>query len=175
MTSDDGFRKYIEAGAVLGQVTRARAEEIVKELVNAGDLQREQAQQWVDDLLDRSRKTSEELVRLVRTEITNQLSAFGIDPEDLARHLSDTIRHSADVGRSATKKATRSVSGRAGETTKKAKKTAPGKKAGAKKAGAKKAAAKKTSTNKASAKKAPAKKASAKKAARKSTASSRRD
>jgi len=31
MANNDGFRRYLEAGAVLGAVTRARAEEIVQD------------------------------------------------------------------------------------------------------------------------------------------------
>ena len=102
MASNDGFRKYVEAGAALGQITRARAEEIVRELVGAGQLQGTQAQEWVDDLVERSRKASEDLLALVRTEIASQLTALGIDPEDLAKQAADLLRHSADVGRRAT-------------------------------------------------------------------------
>ena len=52
--------------ALLGQVTRARAEEIVRELANAGDIQRDQAQEWVDNLIERRRKTSEQILDLAR-------------------------------------------------------------------------------------------------------------
>jgi len=72
MANNDGFRRYLEAGAVLGAVTRARAEEIVQDLVAGGDVQREQAQQWIDDLVERSRQASEDLLDLVRTEVNEQ-------------------------------------------------------------------------------------------------------
>ena len=45
MAGNERIRKYLDAGNVLGQVTRGRAEEIVRELVNAGDIQRGQAQE----------------------------------------------------------------------------------------------------------------------------------
>ena len=158
MASNDGFRKYVEAGAALGQITRARAEEIVRELVGAGQLQGTQAQEWVDDLVERSRKASEDLLALVRTEVASQLTALGIDPEDLAKQAADLLRHSADVGRRAThtaaaqasaaaraaKKSRPSSAAKAATGTKKAttaKKATTSKKAGT---GTKKAAAKKS-------------------------------
>lgn len=109
--SNDGLKRYLEAGAVLGHVTRARAEEIVRELVSAGDVQREQAQRWVDELVERSRRASEELLELVRSEVTNQLGAMGLDPEELARQAADLLRHSAEVGRAATSAAADRLSG----------------------------------------------------------------
>ncbi|HEY1828450.1 MAG TPA: hypothetical protein VGF87_10535, partial [Acidimicrobiales bacterium] len=66
MPSNERIKKYLEASSVLGQVTRARAEEIVRELVSAGDIQREQAQEWVDNLVDRSRKTTDQIIDTVR-------------------------------------------------------------------------------------------------------------
>ena len=45
MASNERIKKYLDAGTVLGQVTRARAEEIVRELASAGDIQREQTQE----------------------------------------------------------------------------------------------------------------------------------
>ena len=62
MASNERIRKYLDAGTVLGQVSRGRAEEIVRELVNAGDIQRSQAQEWVDNLVERSRKSSEQVL-----------------------------------------------------------------------------------------------------------------
>jgi polyhydroxyalkanoate synthesis regulator phasin len=168
MATGDGFRKYVEAGAVLGQVTRARAEEIVRELVAAGEVQRNQAQRWVDDLVERSRKASELLTETVRSEVKNQLSAVGLKSvDDLAQQVAEILRRSAAAGRNATT----SAAGRAANTASKARKAATSvtKKASAsrKKAPAKKkAAAKKAPAKKAAAKRAPAKKA-AKKTAKK--------
>ena len=56
-----------------GRSAAARAEEIVRELVNAGDIQRSQAQEWVDNLVERSRKSSEQILELVRHEVASQL------------------------------------------------------------------------------------------------------
>src|ERR1700722_17931162 len=103
MAANERIKKYLEAGTVFGQVTRARAEEIVKELVSGGDIQRGQAQEWVDNLVDRSRKTSEQLLELVRHEVATQLNKIDAPSLDaIANQVADIIKRSADVGRSAT-------------------------------------------------------------------------
>ena len=103
MAPNERIKKYLEAGTVLGQVTRARAEEIVKELASAGDIQREQTQEWVDNLVERSRKTSEQILDLIRHEVSTQLSKIDATAlETLAGQVSDLLKRSAAAGRSAT-------------------------------------------------------------------------
>ena len=107
MASNERIRKYLDAGTVLGQVSRGRAEEIVRELVNAGDIQRSQAQEWVDNLVERSRKSSEQILELVRHEVANQLER--IDPkslESLANQVAQVLKKSAKAGHNATKDVT---------------------------------------------------------------------
>lgn len=157
MAANEGYRRYIEAAAVLGQITRARAEEIVREMMSGSEVPRSQAQEWVDDLIERSRKATEGLLEMVRSEVANQMQAVGLDPDDLARQAADILRRSADAGRRAMKDASAAASGAAKGTKKK--KAEKGKAAG-KKAAAK--AAKKAPSGK----KAPAAtKAAGKKAA----------
>src|ERR1022692_614009 len=114
MATNERIKKYLEAGTVLGQVTRARAEEIVKELVSGGDIQRGQAQEWVDNLVDRSRKTSEQVLELVRHEVSAQLSRIDSSVvESLANQVADILKRSAEAGRSATAGATTQATARA--------------------------------------------------------------
>jgi polyhydroxyalkanoate synthesis regulator phasin len=127
MASNERIRKYLDAGTVLGQVSRGRAEEIVRELVNAGDIQRSQAQEWVDNLVERSRRSSEQILELVRHEVAHQLDR--IDPkslESLANQVADILKKSAEAGRSATKGATTHAGKTAKDATHKAGKTAKG-------------------------------------------------
>ena len=140
MAQLDALRKYLEAGMAFTQTTRARAEEIVGNLVRAGELQTEQTQQQVQDLVDRSRENTERLVSVVRTEVIGQLGSLGLATK--AERKLDTAVRASKPGA--------------------AKKTA--KKATAKKATAKKATAKKATAKKATGKKSPAKKAAASKA-----------
>ncbi|HVA43771.1 MAG TPA: hypothetical protein VNF50_09820 [Acidimicrobiales bacterium] len=139
MAQSETFRRYLDTGLAIGQITRARAEEVVKDLVKAGEVQREQTQQWIDGLVDRSRKNTELLMALVAAEVRKQLEASP---------LTSRRGRTASSSRPAAAKKT------------------PAKKTPAKKAPAKKAPAKKTSPAKgasakktSAARKAPAKKA----------------
>jgi polyhydroxyalkanoate synthesis regulator phasin len=177
MSSNERIKKYLEAGTVLGQVTRARAEEIVKELASAGDIQREQTQEWVDNLVERSRKTSEQILDLIRHEVSAQLSKIDATAlETLAGQVSDLLKRSAAAGRSATADAAAHAAKGAQAAREAAEKVTPsGAKKKAKKAEAKKSAAKTATAKKAPAKKAPAKKAAtAKKAPAKKAATARK-
>jgi polyhydroxyalkanoate synthesis regulator phasin len=157
MANNDPFRRYIDAGAAFTQLTKARVEELVQELIKSGEVQRGEAQSKVDDVLERSRKSTEALLSLVHAEVSHQLSSLGIGSlEDLARQVASVM------GRGTSK----TPATKTGSQAKKAgAKKAAAKKSGAKKAAAKKAPAKKSAAKKAAAKKAPAKKAAAKKAA----------
>ncbi len=148
MATNDSLQRYIDAGIAFTQMTRKKAEELVTELVQSGDLQRGDAKARVDELLERSRQGTEVIVTTVRTEVTRQLGAVGIaNLEDLAQQVA------ALLGRSGSDAATKTT---AKKTT--AKKTTA-KKTAAKKTTAKTATAKKTAAKKTAAKKAPAAKA----------------
>ncbi len=113
MASNERIRKYLDAGNVLGRVQRGKAEEIVRELVNAGDIRRDQAQEWVDAMVDRSRNSSEQLLEMVRREVAAQLKKIDTPSlEHIADQVAEIMKRSAETGRSATK----SVSTRAEKT-----------------------------------------------------------
>jgi hypothetical protein len=95
-------------------------------LVNAGDIQRGQAQEWVDNLVERSRKTSDQVLELVRHEVATQLNRMdGKSLEALASQVADILKKSAEAGRSATKdvttQATKAAKGVSTQATKTAK------------------------------------------------------
>ena len=172
MANNDPFRRYIDAGAALTQLTRARAEELVQELVKNGEVQRKEAQAKVDDLIERSRKSTEAVLSLVHAEVSNQLSSLGIGSlDDLARQVASLLGRGTSA-RPAKKAGTKAAPARKAAAKKAAGKKAAGKKSAAKKAAAKKSPAKKSPAKKAAAKKSAAKKAPAKKAAAQKTAAS---
>jgi polyhydroxyalkanoate synthesis regulator phasin len=110
MASNERIRKYLDAGSVLGQVTRGRAEEIVRELVNAGEIPRSQAQEWVDTMVERSKKTSENLLETVRREVHAQLSKIdAASIEEIANQVAVVLKKSAEAGRNATAGATQAA------------------------------------------------------------------
>jgi polyhydroxyalkanoate synthesis regulator phasin len=149
MANKDVFERYLEAGIAFTNVTRARAEELVQELVQSGEFQRSDARAKVDELIEWTKRGREALVTQVRREVSRQLDALGVtNLEDLAQQVAALLARTAEAGRA----------------------TATGKKAAAKKAPAKKAAARKTPAKKAAVKKAAVKKAPAKKAPAKKAA-----
>jgi polyhydroxyalkanoate synthesis regulator phasin len=84
--NDNAWKRYVDTGAAFVQLTRDRAESIVKDLVKAGEVQQERASKAVDELMTRSRKNSEELQKVVRAAVQEQLGALGIATKaDIAR------------------------------------------------------------------------------------------
>lgn len=105
MTQIDGLRRYIDAATTLTQITRGRAEELVRELVASGEVERTHAQEWIDDLMKHSREASEQLMTRVSSEVEKQLADLGIkkvDVEDIAEKVAGIIGFAATVGRNVT-------------------------------------------------------------------------
>jgi polyhydroxyalkanoate synthesis regulator phasin len=144
MAQNDLFQRYLDAGMQFTQMTRARAEAIVRDLVKAGEVQAEQTQALVAEVLERSRKNTERLVEQIQKEVRKQLSVAEFVTKDTVSRLQSQIddlraQLPGSMG-----------GGKAKGPAKKAAKKAPAKK----KAAAKKAAAKKAPAKKAAAKKA---------------------
>ena len=78
MPLSEPWKRYLEAGLELTQVTRARADKIVRDLVKAGELQAQEAGERVEELLERSRRTSESIAERVRDEVQQQLQNLGL-------------------------------------------------------------------------------------------------
>ena len=138
MAQNDLLKRYLDAGVEFTSLTQTRAEALVKNLVEAGEVQADQARLAVTDLLARSRKNREHLIATIRAEVKAQIASLGLASK------ADIDRFEARI-----------MSLLGGK--------APAKKAAAKKTPAKKAAAKKTAANKTTTKKAAGKKAPARK------------
>lgn len=137
MAENDRLKRYLDAGLAFTQMTQKRAEAIARDLVKAGEVQRDQAQALVEDLLERSRENTERLLDSVRKEVRDQLKGRRLATQaDIAR-LEDRINRLAGAGT--------------------AKSSAGSRKGAAKKRSAKKRSAKKRSAKKPSAKKRSAK------------------
>jgi len=178
MAENDLLTRLLDAGMTFTALTQARAEELIRDLVRAGAVQAEQAQESVDELLARSRRNSERVLEAVRSEIDDQLGKLDLatraDIERLVHRFADVAatlvaQVAPDRARGSSTTASSRASQPAAVTSST---TASAKKAAAKKTTAKKSAAKKTTAKKTTAKKTTtAKKAAAKKApAKKSTA-----
>lgn len=79
----------ITSGVV--ELTRNRAEAIVRDLIKSGDLSGGQATQTVKDLMERSKQNRDEILNLIRSEIRNQTESIGLaskrDIERLERRV----------------------------------------------------------------------------------------
>jgi polyhydroxyalkanoate synthesis regulator phasin len=165
MAKGDLFKRSLEAGTSFLDMTRERAEALVKEWVDAGDLGKARAQKAVEQVLDRSRKASDELRAMVRKEIGIQLAALGVATRDDIARLEGKI--AAATGSAAPGVADAPASPRTGASTAAAASTAktggrakkPGAPAPAKKVTAKKVTTKKVTTKKAASAGGPARKA----------------
>jgi polyhydroxyalkanoate synthesis regulator phasin len=139
MAQSDLLKRYLDAGVAFTQMTQQKAEEVVRDLVRAGEVQTEDARKRVEELVDRSKQNSEGVIALVRAEVQNQVAKLGLVPKS---ELDAVRKELAQV--------------KAQQPQKTAAKKAP-----AKKAVAKKTVAKKAPATKAVAKKAPAAKKTA--------------
>src|SRR5205085_4279820 len=72
------LKRSLEAGTSFIDMSRERAEVMVKELVDAGVVRKGQAEKAIDLVVERSRKRTEALGGLIRREVADQLSAFGV-------------------------------------------------------------------------------------------------
>lgn len=92
----------MDAGLAFTQMTRSRARAIVQDMVRAGELQRDQTQEWVDDLLERSRKNTEQMLELVRKEVREQLASMGLATKDDIARLESRLGGSSGTAKAAT-------------------------------------------------------------------------
>lgn len=100
------WRQYLEAGMQAGEMTRAQAQRIVRQLVKEGQLAEERARSYVDELVTRSRKRTEDLRKVVRREIQGQLSALGLATKDDLAKLERKLSKARSRPRTTTRKTT---------------------------------------------------------------------
>jgi polyhydroxyalkanoate synthesis regulator phasin len=126
MAQGPDWKQLIEAGMQFTEMRRSQAKRVAQELVSQGQIARDQLAATVDELVEMSRRRTEELTQVVRQEVQRQLGALGLaTKEDLER----------------VERRVAGVTGTASGASK-----APAKKAAAKKAPAKKAAGASTAT-----------------------------
>src|SRR3712207_6874036 len=85
------LKQYLDAGIQFTQMTRERAESIVKDLVDAGEVRRKQANKLVDDLVDRSRSNLDQMLDTVRSEVQDQVALLNVVSKDAFSRLEDQV------------------------------------------------------------------------------------
>jgi polyhydroxyalkanoate synthesis regulator phasin len=105
------WQRVLEAGMQFTEMRRSQARAVANDLAAQGHLAREQVATAVDDILDISRRRTEDLRNIVRKEVQRQLSALGVatkaDLERLERRLTKASKETkkADGVKAAKKKA----------------------------------------------------------------------
>ena len=166
--ADNLIKRLLDAGVQFTETSRDRAESLVRELSDSGEMRRKDAERIVNDLVERGRESTEQFIATVRREVAKQMDLMAERMDDVEGRLDDLAKKigmGTRSGRSAKKAPAKKAPAKKAPAKKAPAKKAPAKKAPAKKAPAKKAPAKKAPARKAPAKKAPARKAPAKKAA----------
>jgi polyhydroxyalkanoate synthesis regulator phasin len=96
----DELRRVALFTSGVAELTRHRAEQIVKDLVRNGDVRREQASSTVRDLLSVSKQSRQELLKMIRSEIRNQVMNLGVaSARDVERLERRVARLEASSGR----------------------------------------------------------------------------
>lgn len=139
------IKRYLDAGMAFTQMTQARAEAIVKDLIKTGEVQAAKNEELVRQILERSQRNTDRLMDMVRKEIQSQIAQLGLatraEVEALEAELADTKAQLARAKQAARKKkaAKKRAAGKKKASKASASKTAAKKRAGAKKAAKKQA------------------------------------
>jgi polyhydroxyalkanoate synthesis regulator phasin len=145
MPQTPDWNKYLDAGVEFVAMTRAQARKRAKELVGTGQLAQEQVQQFVDDLVDESRRRTDVLMDVVRKEIQRQVKTLGIaTKDDLARLETKMSKQAGSSAKKAAKKAAKQSAGAKSKPAKKSKAKASANGSGKKSAKSAKKSTKKT-------------------------------
>lgn len=93
MTSNGDWRRYVEAGAAVGQVAAARVEDITQRLLSSEDQDRQSAWQEIELLARFGLQMGEQLLDLARKELDEGLGDLATDPlKHLLAYLSEAMR-----------------------------------------------------------------------------------
>lgn len=141
MPETDVFKRLLDAGVTFSEMTQQRAEALVKDLVQLGAVQTEQAGKALDQLVARSSERrqklvqeSEALIETIRSEIEHQVDRLGVATKDDVASLRRRLDKVADGVADLAGRAEGAVKGAAAKAG-----ARPGSKKAAKKTAAKKA------------------------------------
>ncbi len=146
MAQNPLIKRYLDAGMAFTQMTQARAEAIVSELVKAGEVQAQKTEELVTQLVERSRQNTERFLEQVRTEVRSQIAALGLATQDDIARLESRLDAASGTKAPAKKPAKKRTAAKKPATKKAAPKKASPKKAVAKKRATKTRAAKKSAS-----------------------------
>jgi polyhydroxyalkanoate synthesis regulator phasin len=105
MPQSPDWKRVLETGMQFTEIRRSQARALASDLVAQGQIARDQVSATVDELVDLSRRRTEDLRKMVQKEVSRQLSALGIATKaDLAR-LERRLTKAARAGKKGPAKA----------------------------------------------------------------------
>ena len=158
------IKRFLEASAQFTEMSREKAEAIVKDMVKSGDVRAKDAERVIQALVERGRDASERIAAGVQSEVAKQMASMQARFDELEAKIESLTRSLRGGARTSTPPPTPAPT--PAPTAPPVQHTGPAKQAAPKKAAPRKATTKKA-TRKAGAKKAGAKKAGAKNSAAK--------
>ena len=105
------WKRYLEAGMQFTEFRRSQARALAGDLVSTGQLARDQVTAAVDEMVAMSRRRTEQLQGIVRSEVQRQLGRSASRPRPTCAVWSEAERGGEEVGE---------ASGEAGDAAKKA-------------------------------------------------------
>jgi polyhydroxyalkanoate synthesis regulator phasin len=88
----DALRRYVDAAVGVTEVPRDRAEKIVKDLAQRGEVRARDIQKAARELAERSARNRRELTGLIRKEIRRQVKGLGLATRDEVERLQRRVR-----------------------------------------------------------------------------------
>lgn len=121
------WQKYLDMASGLTNVTRKRAEQVVRSLVKQGEIATDRTEKAVDELLSRSESNRKAVASIVRSETERAVSRLGLarqkDVEKLERKI-DKLERQGGTGGSAAKKSSKKSTKKAAKKSSAAKRAA---------------------------------------------------
>ncbi len=121
MPQPSDWRRVLETGMEFTELRRSQARSIVSDLVAQGHIARDQMGAAVDEVIEISRRRSEDLRRVVQKEVQRQLGSLGLatkaDLKALERRINRANREtkkSASTKKSSSKKSASKSASKAG-------------------------------------------------------------
>jgi polyhydroxyalkanoate synthesis regulator phasin len=91
----DGFRKLNEALTSTLKLTQQRGEELMKELLRAGEVQREQIRELVDELSKKSKSNVDAVREAVQREVSRQLGEHALPSREELQRIVEAVVEAA--------------------------------------------------------------------------------
>lgn len=141
------LQRYLEAASGITSLTKARAEQIARQLAKQGEVASDNVGELVDDLMERQRRNRETVAALVRSETQRVVRAMGLattsEVERLEQQVADLEQRLATAGSAAKKSASKKSAAKRSASKKSTSKKSAAKRSTSKKSASKRSAAKK--------------------------------